>query len=62
MVEQGLGILVFCLLLVKLKKCFWILLPELKQNQGKLKKKTMVLGVRACGKENKRQGKPLGCN
>lgn len=53
MVEQQLNILVFRFLLVRLKKCFWILLPELKQNQGKLKKKTMVIGVRICGKEKR---------
>lgn len=55
MVEQGLEILVFCFLPAGLKKCFWILLPDLKQKQGKLKKKTMVAGGREWVKENKEQ-------
>lgn len=37
--EQGLGTLVFCFLPGGLKKCFQMPLPDLKQNQGELKKK-----------------------
>lgn len=45
-VEQGLDILVLCFLPVGLKKGFWMSLPDAKQNQGKLKKKTVVVEVR----------------
>lgn len=58
MVAQGLEILVFCFLPAGLKKCFWILLPDLKQNQEteeRKKKQTMVVGGREWVKEHKEQ-------
>lgn len=61
-VEQGLDILVLCFLPVGLKICFWMPLPDFKQNQGKLKKKKMVVvEVREWGEEERR-GKHLGYN
>lgn len=61
-VERGLDILVLCFLPVGLKSCFTMSLPDLKQNQGKLKKiKPVVVEVREWGEEERR-GKHLGYN
>lgn len=51
-VKQGLDILVLCFLPVGLKKSFWVALPDLKENQGTLKrKKSVVVGVLEWGEE-----------
>lgn len=61
--RTGIDILIFCFLPVELMKCLWMPLPDLKQNQGKLKKKNIGCWGREWGEEKKnRKGKHLGYN
>lgn len=54
-VEPGLDLLVLCFLPVGLKNCFTMSLPDLKQNQGKLKKKKEQWLLRLGSREKKKE-------